>query len=45
MSIVDLDLDVLEIAEKNYKVRADLAREDWHYSYRHSISGRGGEEG
>jgi predicted amidohydrolase len=35
MSIVDLDMGVLEIAEKNYGVRADLAREDWHYSYRH----------
>jgi predicted amidohydrolase len=38
MSLADLDLNVLEIAEDNYKVRADLAREDWHYTYRHSIS-------
>lgn len=36
MAVVDLDLGVLDIAEDNYKVRADLAREDWHYSYRHT---------
>ncbi|OCK92707.1 carbon-nitrogen hydrolase [Cenococcum geophilum 1.58] len=36
MSVVDLDLGVLEDAEENYKVRADLARDDWHYDYRHS---------
>ncbi|KIW08462.1 uncharacterized protein PV09_01365 [Verruconis gallopava] len=35
MAVVDLDMAVLDIAEKNYKVRADLAREDWHYTYRH----------
>jgi hypothetical protein len=35
MLVVDLDLEVLEAAEKNYGVRKDLAREDWHYSYRH----------
>jgi hypothetical protein len=36
MSVVDLDLGILEAAEENYKVRADLARDDWHYDYRHS---------
>lgn len=36
MSVVDLDLGILEDAEENYKVRADLARDDWHYDYRHS---------
>lgn len=36
MAVVDLDLGVLEIAEENYKIRADLARDDWHYTYRHS---------
>jgi hypothetical protein len=38
MLVVDLDMEVLEVAERNYKVRADLARDDWHYDYRHSIS-------
>ncbi|KAL8898381.1 MAG: hypothetical protein Q9192_002105 [Flavoplaca navasiana] len=31
MSVVDLDMRHVEEAEANYKVRADLAREDWHY--------------
>ncbi|KAF2084955.1 carbon-nitrogen hydrolase [Saccharata proteae CBS 121410] len=35
MSVVDLDLAILEDAEENYQVRADLARHDWHYDYRH----------
>ena len=35
MSIVDLDMQILEEAEKQYKVREDIGREDWHYSYRH----------
>lgn len=33
MSVVDIDLEVLDVAEKGYKVRADLAREGWHYGY------------
>jgi predicted amidohydrolase len=36
MSVVDLDMQILEDAEENYQVRADLARDDWHYDYRHS---------
>jgi predicted amidohydrolase len=36
MAVVDLDLGVLEVAEENYKVREDLARADWHYTYRHT---------
>ena len=36
MSIVELDMEILEEAEKQYKVREDIAREDWHYVYRHS---------
>ena len=40
MAVVDLDLGVLDIAEANYKVREDLAREDWHYSYRHTQQGK-----
>ncbi|KAI9749042.1 MAG: hypothetical protein M4579_007026 [Chaenotheca gracillima] len=38
MSVVDLDMAILDEAEDNYKVRADLAREDWHYDYRHGRS-------
>ncbi|KAI1274701.1 carbon-nitrogen hydrolase [Xylaria sp. FL0933] len=33
MSIVDLDMDVLRIAEENYKVREDMRAEGWHYAY------------
>ena len=33
MGIVEMDMEILEEAEENYKVREDLAREDWHYSY------------
>ncbi|EDU51245.1 carbon-nitrogen family protein [Pyrenophora tritici-repentis] len=36
MSVVDIDMQVLEDAEANYQVRADLARDDWHYDYRHA---------
>lgn len=32
MSLVDIDLDVLRIAEENYKVREDLSRDGFHYS-------------
>jgi predicted amidohydrolase len=35
MAVADLDMDLLEEAERNYQVRADLALEDWHYDYRH----------
>ncbi|KAK7699731.1 hypothetical protein SLS57_012325 [Botryosphaeria dothidea] len=40
MSVVDLDLSVLEDAEENYQVRTDLARHDWHYDYRHNAKGK-----
>ncbi|KAF2271784.1 carbon-nitrogen hydrolase [Westerdykella ornata] len=40
MSVVDVDMKILEEAEANYGIRADLAREDWHYDYRHSIRDR-----
>lgn len=36
MTVVDVDMQVLEDAEENYKVRSDLASENWHYEYRHS---------
>lgn len=35
MSIVDIDMKLVEEAEKNYKVREDIAQGDWHYEYRH----------
>lgn len=34
--VAEMDLGLLWIAEKNYKVREDIGREDWHYVYRHS---------
>ena len=36
--VADMDLDLLDIAEKNYKVREDIKKEGWHYVYRHSTS-------
>ena len=41
MSVVPVDMAVLEEAERNYKVRADISREGWHYSYRHQSFGQG----
>jgi hypothetical protein len=35
MAVVDVDMQIIEDAEENYGVRADLARSDWHYDYRH----------
>ncbi|KAI9815922.1 MAG: hypothetical protein M1826_001915 [Phylliscum demangeonii] len=34
MRLVDLDMSILDEAEETYRVRADLASEDWHYHYR-----------
>ena len=33
ISVVELDMQILEEAEENYKVRADMGREGWHYDY------------
>jgi predicted amidohydrolase len=33
MNVVDVDLDVLRIAEGDYKVREDMKGEGWHYGY------------
>ncbi|KAF2024753.1 carbon-nitrogen hydrolase [Setomelanomma holmii] len=38
MAVVDIDMQILEDAEDNYKVRSDLASEGWHYDYRHSTT-------
>ena len=35
MSVVEVDMEILEQAEANYGVRGDLAKEGWHYTYRH----------
>jgi predicted amidohydrolase len=32
MEVVEVDLDVLEVAEQAYKVRSDALRDGWHYS-------------
>jgi hypothetical protein len=45
MSVVDVDMGILDEAEECYQVRADLARDDWHYDYRHSKKGGGNEGG
>ena len=37
MAVVELDMEILEEAERNYKVREDMARDDWHYTYRHDF--------
>ena len=36
IAVADVDMQILEDAEENYQVRADLARLDWHYDYRHT---------
>jgi len=33
MRVVEVDMEVLRVAEGNYKVREDMAREGWHYGY------------
>lgn len=40
MSVVDVDMELVEEAEKNYKVRADIEGEGWHYTYRHQGGGK-----
>ncbi|KAF4764505.1 hypothetical protein HAV15_000025 [Penicillium sp. str.  len=34
--VADVDMGIVEAAERNYKVRQDLKKEDWHYVYRHT---------
>jgi hypothetical protein len=36
MIVADIDMQILEDAEDNYKIRSDIASEGWHYDYRHS---------
>lgn len=30
---VEIDMTILDEAEDNYKIRADLASAEWHYDY------------
>lgn len=34
MKLVTVDMDILDEAEEQYKVRQDIATSDWHYGYR-----------
>lgn len=34
--IADLDMGIIQAAERNYKVRQDLKKDNWHYVYRHT---------
>ena len=36
MRIAEVDMNILEVAERNYKVREDMKRDDWHYGYSHA---------
>lgn len=36
LRIVEIDMEILDVAERNYKIRKDLASEDWHYGYSHA---------
>ena len=42
MSVVEVDMRILEEAEENYRVREDLGREGWHYAY--SLTRDGGSK-
>ncbi|WYZ35581.1 hypothetical protein EsH8_X_000228 [Colletotrichum jinshuiense] len=33
MSVVEVDLGLLDVAEDSYKVREDMRKEGWHYGY------------
>lgn len=33
LRVVEVDMEVLRVAEGNYKVREDMAKEGWHYGY------------
>lgn len=38
VQIAEVDMEIVEVAERNYKVRQDIQREDWHYGYDKAIS-------
>jgi hypothetical protein len=33
MRVVEVNMEILEVAERNYKAREDLEKENWHYGY------------
>jgi predicted amidohydrolase len=33
LSVSEVDMQILEDAEENYRVREDMGREEWHYKY------------
>lgn len=35
LRVVQVDMEILAEAERHYKVREDMGREDWHYGYSH----------
>jgi predicted amidohydrolase len=43
MSVVEVDMQILEDAEANYKIREDMGRDGWHYEY--SLTRADGGEG
>ncbi|KAJ5181302.1 Carbon-nitrogen hydrolase [Penicillium cf. griseofulvum] len=34
--VADFDTAIIDAAERNYKVRQDMKKEEWHYSYEHT---------
>lgn len=41
VAVGEMDMELVRLAEENYKVRMDIAREGWYYSYRHGKSSSG----
>ncbi|KAH7161492.1 carbon-nitrogen hydrolase [Dactylonectria macrodidyma] len=39
MRVLEVDMQAVELAERNYEIRRDLARENWHYGYAKSRDG------
>ncbi|KAH6616802.1 carbon-nitrogen hydrolase [Boeremia exigua] len=37
--VVDVEMGILEEAERNYRIREDIGGEGWHYTYRHDSVG------
>lgn len=31
MRVIDIDMDIQELAEKTYRIREDVLQEGWHY--------------
>lgn len=36
MRILEVDMRTVDVAEENYKIREDLASQNWHYGYSHA---------